>query len=878
MAELPRPVRWHDRIRAATEWLPRMVAGIPATVRAKLLVAFLAIAVLLITLGAVGLQVLSGVNRRADELVKRQERISAYRQFQHDTSLPSSWSWNERTLEATLQQLNQFHYELDQLQVVALDDTEQLDRVRENYEQFVKVVGRVVELNTGGNIAAGRNLQVTQAGPLADRLERLTNDLVNKAEADLVASIDASQAAYTRSRWAVIGFSIGTIGLALALGYAISWSLIRPVKLLDTRLKRVASGHLSQRVEVPNRDELGALASQFNRMAALLYDSHVQQEERARQLTEALEQQTATSEILRVISSSPTDVQPVFDTIVRSAVRLCGADKGFIYRVDGDSGYWAVSYNATPELLAFLARIPVRPGRESTTGRVLGERRTIHIHDVRADPEYRFVEKMGVRTTLGVPMLREALLLGIIIIYREEVRPFTDRQIELVETFADQAVIAIENVRLFQELQARTRELGRSVDELKALGEVSQAVSSSLDLETVLNTIVARAVELAGAHGGVIYEYDETKQQFDQIRGSHGLDPELVDVIRATPIRLGEGVSGKVAALRVPVQVPDVLADQAYDVTRIRAVFKRHGYRSLLGVPLLFEQRVIGVLTVWRQEAGQFASEVVNLLQTFATESVLAIENARLFREIADKSRQLEAASRHKSAFLASMSHELRTPLNAILGFNEMILGEVYGPVPPDLKEPLTDIQNSGKHLLRLINNVLDLSKIEAGRMELTPVDYAVHDIVQRVRASLYPLAADKGLEFVASVPEDTPLAYGDAGRITQCLMNLTGNALKFTRQGRVEISADLQGDRLVYRVSDTGIGIAADKIESVFAEFRQGDATITTEFGGTGLGLSITKRFIEMHGGRIWVESELGKGSTFSFAIPLRLAGGTTA
>jgi signal transduction histidine kinase len=223
------------------------------------------------------------------------------------------------------------------------------------------------------------------------------------------------------------------------------------------------------------------------------------------------------------------------------------------------------------------------------------------------------------------------------------------------------------------------------------------------------------------------------------------------------------------------------------------------------------------------------------------------------------------------------MSHEFRTPLNAILGFNEMILGQIYGDVPASMKEPLTDIQNSGKHLLRLINNVLDLSKIEAGRMELSPAEYTVPDLVEKVRASLYPLAAEKGLEFVASVPDDLPLAYGDAGRIAQCLINLAGNALKFTRQGRVGLSVHLQDGLLVYRVADTGIGIAKDKIETLFTEFRQGDATITTEFGGTGLGLSITKKFVEMHGGRVWVESELGKGSTFSISIPLRLAGGRT-
>jgi len=313
-------------------------------------------------------------------------------------------------------------------------------------------------------------------------------------------------------------------------------------------------------------------------------------------------------------------------------------------------------------------------------------------------------------------------------------------------------------------------------------------------------------------------------------------------------------------------------------VDRLRGLFQRVGYRSALGVPLLFEQRVVGVLVLLRKELGSFSPEVVDLLQTFANQSVLAIQNARLFREIADKSRQLEAASRHKSEFLASMSHELRTPLNAILGFNEMILGRVYGEIPAALQEPLGDIQSSGRHLLRLINNVLDLSKIEAGRMELALADYSVQDTVESVRASLHPLAEAKGLEFVARVSADLPLAHGDGGRMVQCLMNLAGNAIKFTRHGRVEISVELRGDLLIYRVADTGIGIAKDKIDALFDEFRQADATITSEFGGTGLGLSITRKFVELHKGRVWVESELGRGSTFFIAIPLRLDAGATA
>jgi signal transduction histidine kinase len=255
---------------------------------------------------------------------------------------------------------------------------------------------------------------------------------------------------------------------------------------------------------------------------------------------------------------------------------------------------------------------------------------------------------------------------------------------------------------------------------------------------------------------------------------------------------------------------------------------------------------------------------------------------ARLYDEQRQASQQLstlndelERASRAKSDFLASMSHELRTPLNAVLGFTEMILDDVYGETPPAIREPVGDIRTCGTQLLRLINDVLDLAKIEAGRMDLALGDYAVEDVVNTVKLSLRSLAAEKGLEFVAATQPDIPLAVGDAKRITQCLTNLAGNALKFTAQGRVEIWVEQQGERLLYRVSDTGIGIPPDQIGHIFEEFRQADPTITREFGGTGLGLSITKRFVELHGGCIWVESKVGKGSTFFFSIPLRVSGG---
>jgi signal transduction histidine kinase/HAMP domain-containing protein len=688
-------------------------------------------------------------------------------------------------------------------------------------------------------------------------------------------------------------FFVAGLGLSVFASVVLARRMVEPIRELQEGAARIGAGELAHRLDLKTGDELEALGTEFNRTAARLEESYANLEQKVEarthelalantELSEALERQTATSEILRVISSSPTDVQPIFDAIVRNASRLCGGEYAIVTRYDGELLHLAAQHNPRAGTADETARLFPQLPRRGLVARALIVAEVVHVPDVESEelePSIREgYRRISLRAAVAVPMIHEGRPIGVVSVSRGTPGPFSDRQIALLKTFADQAVIAIENVRLFNELQARTRDLSRSVEELKALGEVSRAVSSTLDLETVLDTIAGRATELSAGHGGIIYQYDEARREFHVLGGAHRLDPDVAEVLRSAPIRFGEGVAGRAAVLRAPVQVADVLDEQIYDVTRIRTVFERLGYRSILGVPLILEPAILGVLLVWRKEPGTFAPEIVNLLQTFASQSVLAIQNARLFREIADKSRQLEEASRHKSEFLASMSHELRTPLNAILGFNEMILGQVYGAVPADLQEPLTDIQNSGKHLLRLINNVLDLSKIEAGRMELALADYSVQDVVENVRASLRSLADEKGLEFVARVPDDIPLAHGDGGRIAQSLMNLAGNALKFTRQGRVEIAVERQGDVLVFRVVDTGIGIAADKIESLFSDFQQGDASITREFGGTGLGLSITKKFVELHGGRIWVESQPGRGSTFFIAMPLRLDGGTRA
>ena len=340
------------------------------------------------------------------------------------------------------------------------------------------------------------------------------------------------------------------------------------------------------------------------------------------------------------------------------------------------------------------------------------------------------------RTFLIVPLHQQKELIGTLNARRTEVRPFTPAQIKLLETFADQAVIAIENVRLFKELDERTHELTRSVGELKALGDVGHAVSSTLDLQTVLSTIVARAVQLSGTDCGVIYEYDEAAEVF-HLRASHRMEEELVDAIRAAPLRVGEGYTGQAALARAPVQVSDLRDEQEVRLTRIRPISDRLGYRSLLTVPILLESRLMGALTVWQKRAGTFTPELINLLQTFATQSALAIQNARLFREIEDKSRQIEAANRHKSEFLANMSHELRTPLNAIIGFSEVLGERLFGELNEKQAEYTEDILSSGRHLLSLINEILDLSKVEAGRMEL---ELATFDL---------PLAIDNARTFV---------------------------------------------------------------------------------------------------------------------------------
>ena len=593
--------------------------------------------------------------------------------------------------------------------------------------------------------------------------------------------------------------------------------------------------------------------------------------ENARLLTElrgSLEQQTATSEVLGAISRSKFELQPVLDTLVASAARLCDAPMVAIHVQRENTLPGRARYGFPPDMVAALSKIGQVMDRGSLAGRTIAEGRPVHIPDVEADAEYRFrdfTRITGARSMLGLPLLRDGRPVGLLSLYRTRVAPFMPRQVELMATFADQAVIAIENTRLFEEVQERTRDLGQALQYQTAISDVLGVIGrSKFDLQPVLTAIASTACQLCEAHDTSIALRQGEWLQLAASHGSAWVHNERLPVVP-------ELIVGRAILERKLIHVRD-LATADQDIAGSRELAISRGYRTALAVPLLREEQAIGCLFLRRMEVNPFSQKQIALLETFADQAVIAIENVRLFEEIARKSRELEIASQHKSQFVANMSHELRTPLSAILGYAELMQEGFYEPQGPKSHDALSRIRSNGNHLLGLINTVLDIAKIESGQFTLNMGEYAIESVVETVRSATESLAQNKKLALKTEVAKSLPIGFGDEQRLTQVLLNLVGNAIKFTDTGEVRVTAKSVNGYFNVSVSDTGPGIPMEDQTRIFEQFHQVDSSNTKAKGGTGLGLAIAKQIVELHGGRIWVESSPGKGATFQMELPTRV------
>jgi signal transduction histidine kinase len=588
-----------------------------------------------------------------------------------------------------------------------------------------------------------------------------------------------------------------------------------------------------------------------------------------KQLAEALERQAATSDVLRLISSSPGELQPVFDAILSNATRICEAKFGDLYLRDGDAFRMAATHDSPSAYAAARMRSPLRPPPDAPLGLVAVTKQVAHIADITTIPSYvegdpfvvAGVELAGYRTVLAVPMLKDNELIGAITSCRQEVRPFTDKQIELVKNFAAQAVIAIENTRLLNELRESLQQQTATADVLKVISR------STFDLQMVLDTLVESAAQLCDADSASIHRPQDNAYP---CIASHGYSREFHQYLREHPIVAGRGSAvGRAMSDGKIVHVPDVLADPDHLLVEQRKV---GGYRTVLAVPLMREGLAIGIIRLTRNKVQPFTDKQIELVQTFADQAVIAIENVRLFDEIQDKNRQLQLASEHKSQFLASMSHELRTPLNAIIGLTEMMVTNAARFGTEKALEPLRRVNAAGTHLLSLINEVLDLSKIEAGKLELNPEPVSLARLIDEVIGTAGQLAEKNNNRLIVQAQENLGALTADSMRLKQILLNLLSNACKFTKEGEVALRVRKVADGrdwVELAVADNGIGMTAEQQAKLFQDFTQADSLTARRYGGTGLGLAISRKLARMMGGDVTVTSEPGKGSVFTVRLP---------
>ena len=590
-------------------------------------------------------------------------------------------------------------------------------------------------------------------------------------------------------------------------------------------------------------------------------------EQLRRDLDALRDQFEAADEVLTALGRSAADPEAVLTTVVESARRLCRSDAAYLCLLEYGVYELIKSTGLTDESITYIADHPMPVDRDTLIGRVGLDRQTQQIADVLSDPEYGRYDLQrvaGYRTTMGAPMLVDDDVVGALVLWRNEVRPFDEREMAIVTAFAGQAAMAVNGVTLVQELESRSAELAKNVERLEALREVGEAVSSSLDVDHVLSTIAMHAVALSGTDGGSIMEYSARDRCF-MVRSVHRTDPAVVQRLRSIRIDLDETLVGRAAQGRRPIAVSDL--DRVHLDPHLK-ILHDDGWRSLAAVPMLREDQIVGCLIVRRKRKGGFTEETLDLLETFASQSALALLNARLFRELEEQSVELELASTHKSEFLASMSHELRTPLNAVLGFSEVLLERMFGDINERQEEYLRDIHGSGQHLLELLNEILDLSKVEAGRMELEYSSFDLRSLLELATSMLRERAALHGIDLRIETAE-MGTVYSDELRLKQVLLNLVTNAVKFTGDGgSVVVGAQRDGPEVLISVTDTGIGVPEADRERIFESFQQGGRGSSRE-EGTGLGLTLSRRIVELLGGRMWLESGVGRGSTFGFSLP---------